>query len=70
VSTPAAAHCGPDCDTCAPLASQVAALSARVVALSLFTSRIYAITGTPLPAAVGQNIPARPSLTLHQGGAA
>jgi hypothetical protein len=70
VSAPAAAHCGPDCDTCAPLAAQVAELSARVEALSFFTTRVYAITGTPLPAAVGENIPARPSLTVLPGGAA
>jgi hypothetical protein len=70
VSAPAAAHCGPDCATCAPLAATVTELRARVEALSFFTSQVYVIAGTPLPAAVGENIPARPSLTILPGGAA
>lgn len=51
-------------------ATEVADLRARVDAMSRALCETFAVTGHALPAAAGQNVPARPALTLHQGGAA
>lgn len=70
MSTPAAARCGPDCPSCAPMLATAAGLRARADAISYFTAQVHALAARQLPAAVGESIPARPSLTVLPGGAA
>lgn len=69
-ATAAGTGCDPCCVTCARLSAELADLRARVDAMSRALSQAFVVTGHTMPAAVGQNVPARPVLTLHQGGAA